>query len=213
MAKIYLDEVDAYLSSGICNLVSNDKEEARTLTDNITNFIDSSKTKLQGNKWNEYRENFGKLNEALKTRMSLAMKLSTAIKEALELIKDYMGEDQMLDSSDLDEYKRQREICKNSIQTLNSMLNEKMEVEIPDATGNMTKRMVPVYNSAEINTQLSLANETLTKLDRLITKIEGLDEIYNRAQQILQETFQNIEGFKNEVANITPDTTFQYVRS
>ena len=79
-------------------------------------------------------------------------------------------------------------------------------------SGIKITRSVNVYNTTEVRAQIEQATQTLAELDRLITKIEGLEEVYNKANQILQEAFSELDGFKAGVESITPDTNFEYVR-
>lgn len=210
MPKVYLDEINAALSSNTFSVLDSDANDASTLQSALIEFTDYSSGDLSGSQWDKYRSKMSQFGEAMKERAALAAKLGAAIKEALELLRDYMGEDLMLDSSKLEEYKYQRQICENSIQTLNVMMNEKVEEQYLDANGNEATRYVPVYNSNEVRSQLSLANDTLRELDRLIAKIEGLDAVYQQAEAILSSAFSDLDGFKSRIADIVPDGKFQY---
>lgn len=210
MAKIYLDEIDAFLSSGTMDCLTADSKEGGTINEAILNFNDASRFQLEGNNWDQYRSKLASFNEAMQVRMSVASKLGAAIQEALKLLKDYLGDDLMLDSSKLDEYKRQKQNCRDSIDKLNAMLNETTQVEQTDANGVKTTVTVAVYDAGDIRAQISLAEETITELDRLITKIEGLDAVYQQAEAILQTAFSEVTAFQNQVSGIMPDATFSY---
>ena len=66
------------------------------------------------------------------------------------------------------------------------------------------------YDSATIRAQITEAENTLGELDRLIKKIEGLDEVYAKAEGILKEAFADIEPFKSAVAAIKPSGIYKY---
>lgn len=210
MAKVYLDEINAALSSDVFSSFSNDSSESKTLSSAIENFIDGSRATLVGSNWDQYRSKLVQYNAALLSRINYAAKLGEAIQEALQLLKDYLGDDAMLDSSKLDEYKRQRQICSNSIDSLNAMLNETVTVKNVDSSGNVTYSQVAAYDASEIRAQISLATETLKELDRLIEKIEGLDAVYSQAESILQDAFSCINTFGDSVGAIVPDSLFEY---
>ena len=210
MAKVYLDEIDAYLSSSTTNTLTVDSTESSNIGEAIQSFVDGSKAQLDGVNWDNYRTKFAAFSQAMQTRMRLASKLATAIEEALRLLKDYLGEDQMLDSSQLEEYKLQRQSCQNSIDTLKGMLNATRQVQYTDANGQTQTRTEPLYDANEIRSQITLAEETLTELDRIIKKIEGLDAVYSQAESILQAAFSEVTTFKSEVESIVPDFTCSY---
>lgn len=213
MAKIYIDEIDAFLASGTIDNLTTDSKEGSSINDALLNFVDLSSTKLEGVNWDNYRSKFAEFNTAIQARMKLASKLGAAIQEALQLLKDYLGDDQMLDSSRLDEYKRHRQTCQNSIDTLNGMLSATTQVKTTDSDGTTHISTVALYDANEIRAQITTATETLTELDRLITKIEGLDEVYSQAEAILQSAFAGIDVFKGQVEGLIPDATYSYRRA
>lgn len=205
MAKIYSDELKATLASNTFDMFDAEASESKTLSDAISNFVESNKDKLSGAQYDEFRSKFEKFSEALAIRMALAASLGSAIKEAIQLLVDYIGEDTSLDSSKLDEYKRERETCANSIETLKGMLTATHQVE---RNGEMVTEAK--YNSAEINQKIALAEETLAELDRIIAKVEGLDAVYAKAESILAGAFSQIDGFKSNVSSITPHGVYSY---
>ena len=213
MAKVYLEEINAFLGSGTLDTLTIDSTEGNTINEALLDFCDLSSNQLVGVNWDNYRSKLSSFNKAMQTRMKLAKNLGDAIREALQLLKDYMGEDLMLDSSRLDEYRYQRQVCQKSIDTLNSMLSETTQIEYRDSSGVTRVQTVPLYDASEVREQISLAEETLTELDRIIDKIEGLDAVYHQAEAILQAAFSEISSFQSEVESILPDATFTYKRA
>ena len=209
MAKVYLDEIDAFLASGTISTLTTDVSDGTSVNDALLNFVDLSGTQLEGVNWDKFRGKFGEFNTALQARINLAKKLEEAINEALTLLKEYLGDDQMLDSSKLEEYKKSRQTCQNSIDNLNAMLTETREVQVEEGGQTYITRTT-LYDSNEIRSQISLATDTLTELDRMIAKIEGLDEVYSRAEAILQSAFAGIDTFRSQVESIVPDATYSY---
>ena len=205
MAKIYSDELKATLSSGTLDMFEKEESESKTLNDAINNFVTSNKDKLSGEQYDKFRSQFEKFSESLGKRMALAASLGAAIKEAIQLLVDYIGEDTCLDSSKLDEYKQERQTCANSIDTLKGMLSATQQVEQNGVMVTVSK-----YDSSEINQKIALAEQTLTELDRIIAKVEGLDAVYAKAEAILSGVFSQIDGFKSTVASITPSGLYSY---
>ena len=205
MAKIYSDELKATLSSGTLDMFDKEASESKTLNDAISNFVDNNKDKLSGEQYDNFRSQFEKYSEALAIRMALAASLGAAIKEAIQLLVDYIGEDTSLDSSKLDEYKQERQTCASSIETLKGMLNATHQVE-KDGVMVTEKK----YNSAEVSQKIALAEETLAELDRIIAKVEGLDAVYAKAESILSGAFSQIDAFKSNVSSIKPGGIYSY---
>ena len=210
MPKIYLDEIDAVLSSTTCSSLSTDSQEGKNLNESLDSYINSSQTTLKGAQWDKSRGKMQVFNEALKMRMELANKLAEAIKRALTILKDYLGEDAMLDTSQLPDYQNQRQACQESINKLNAMLTETTTVTYKDSDGVTKTKEEPAYDRASIQAQINIAQETLTELDRIIKKIEGLEEVYNQALEILQDAFAGISSFQTAVGAITPSGIYQY---
>ena len=210
MPKIYLDEVEAVLGSGTCSSLSTDSTESKSINDSLTSYINTSQSTLKGEQWDKSRAKMETFNAALKARMELATKLGEAIQKALTLLKDYLGEDAMLDTEQLPEYQQKRQECQACIDKLNAMLTETHTVTHTDANGQPYTTQELVYDTATVQAQIDLATETLKELDRIIQKIEGLEAVYNQAMAILEEAFAGITPFQNQVTSITPSGIFTY---
>ena len=210
MAKVYLDEIDALLGSNTTDSLTTDSTEATSVNQAITDFISGSSAQLIGTSWDKYRSELETINAALQTRIAIANKLAAAIKEALQLLKDYLGDDLMLDTSKLDEYKQAKKNCEDSIAKLNGMLSATTTASYTDSEGKTQTKTVALYDASEIRAQIASAEETLKELDRLITKIEGFEPVYQKAEAILQAAFGDLPGFKEQVNSFTPSRTVTY---
>ena len=196
MPKVYLSEIDATLNSNIIPALSTDSQEGQTTQTAVTSFLNDSPEKLKGDFWDKLRQKMEtSYNTALKTRVELAANLAEAIKKALTLLKDYLGEDEMLDTDKLPEYKKQRQICLDAIEQLTEYAKDSR------------------YNSAELQEQINQAKATLAELDRIIAKIEGLEPVYNEAMQIIQEAAAKISPFESAVKDIKPSGIFVYQKA
>ena len=204
MTKIYLDEINSALGFSTFDTLEQDTKDSTNTSGSIDSFIYQSGTKLSGEQWDKSRAKMGVYKSALAKRGEIAGILSTAIKEALELLKEYLGTDEMLDSEKLPELKEQKQVCEDAINNLEDMLRQTKT----DAKGNI----VPAYDSKEVNAQLALAKETLKEIERLIEKIEGLDEVYQKAISILDTAYQAIVEYAKEVAGIKPSGKYQYTK-
>ena len=196
MPKVYLSEIDATLNSNIIPALSTDSQEGQTTQTAVTSFLNDSPEKLKGDFFFFFIQKMEtSYNTALKTRVELAANLAEAIKKALTLLKDYLGEDEMLDTDKLPEYKKQRQICLDAIEQLTEYAKDSR------------------YNSAELQEQINQAKATLAELDRIIAKIEGLEPVYNEAMQIIQEAAAKISPFESAVKDIKPSGIFVYQKA
>ena len=202
MAKIYLDEINSALGFSTFDTLDQDAKDSGNTDKAIDSYIADSSSKLTGELWDKTRTKMGAYKSALSERASVAGTLATAIKEALQLLKDYLGEDEMLDTEKLPEMKEQRQACTEAISNLEGMLRE--------TKVNDEGETVPVYNADEVNAQLALAKETLKEIDRLIEKIEGLDAVYEQAIGILDTAYQAVLAFGKTVSGITPSGKYVY---
>ena len=156
MARIYADELSAALSSNIFDLFSSEVAESQRESEMITTFNDKSKTVLTGDQYDQFRIQMTTFNNAIVTRASLADKLSSSIRQALQLLLDYMEGYAYLDTSKLDEYNRQKVNCLNAINYLNTLLQQ-------------TNR----NDYSIIQQNISLTQNTMNELDKIIAKVQG----------------------------------------
>ncbi len=213
MTKLYLDELDAALGGSTFSTLKQDSEDSKSVKDAITAFCARSDGKLSGEQWDKVRGKLEQYQSALDVRVGLANKLAEAIEKALKLLKDYMGSDQMLDTSKLEEYRAERQKCVDCIASLNAMLTEKVEKKVKNADGTYTSTYVNAYDTATVKAQISVAEDTLKELDRIIEKIEGLDAIYKEAESIMEEAYQEVVVFSGSVSSITPSGKYVYKKA
>ncbi len=213
MTKLYLDELDAALGGTTCSTLTQDSTDSKSVDDIIKSFCEKSDGKLSGEQWNKVRGKLTQYQAALGARAEVANKLSEAIQKALKLLKDYMGSDNMLDTSKLDDYKAERQRCKECIASLNSMLNETVAKKVQNADGSYSTTYVSAYDSSVINAQIAAAEDTLKELDRIIEKIEGLDAVYKEAEGMMEEAYQEVLKFKSSISTITPSGKYVYKKA
>ena len=209
MPKIYLDEVEATNSSTLVSTLKNDSTDSANVNNAVALFVDS-KDKLSGPQWDKVRSKFAEYSNALDKRTAVAEKLNDAIKAALNLLIEYLGDDLMLDSSMLGEYESQKRTCQNSIDKLHAMLDEMETVTITDSNGKKTEVTRHKYDQSTIKAQISSAEAVLAELQRLIDKINGLEAIYEQAVSILEPVFSEITEYGNIVSAITPSSKVVY---
>lgn len=214
MAKIYSDELEAAMSFTTFDTLNQDSTDATSTGDKLVDFIEQSGAELSGEQWETVRAKMTEFQTALASRATVANHLGEAIQEALKKLKDYMAPYEMLDSSRLDEYKAARDECEASIETLQGMLGEMKQVSYPDPNneGEYINEWVHVYDVDAVNAEIEAAKATLEELDRIIAKVEGLDAVYEEAEVMLEEAYQEVLQFQQQVSSITPSSKYVYQR-
>jgi hypothetical protein len=193
MARIYYDELRAALSSNIFDTLTTESNESQREMESIDTFNHAGRKELTGENYDHFREQLAKMKEALSNRANLATNLNNSIREALTLLINYMESYQFLDSSRLEEYNTYRTNCINGINYLNTLLHQQNRTD---------------YNIIYQN--IETVKNTLSELDKIIAKVEGLDSVYQQAQQILTEAFYGIDYFNSRVSDIKPDGLYTY---
>ena len=154
-------------------------------------------------------------NDLLDKRSKVATNLSSAINDAVKLLLEYLGEDLYLDPSKLEEIQQTKKQCENLITNLENSINSQQEVEVVDELGNITYKLEYIYSYAEreeLRSKINeLRNETIPRLNKLIDKINGLPDIYEKAKEIIRTAYSEIENFSNEVNSITPSDKVTFV--
>lgn len=200
--------------SSSVELITNDQFIHGDTKTNMTNFINDT-TVLKGEQWDSVRNKMSLYNKMLEKRSKVAANLSLAINDAVKVLLDYLGDDLYLDPSKLEEIKHTKQQCENLIADLESSINSKQQVEKVDEQGNSSFKTEYIYSYAEReefrNKINELRNETIPKLNKLIAKIEGLPEIYEKAKEIIRTAYSEIESFSNEVNSITPSDKVNFV--
>ena len=204
-----MEDLDNGMAESTFKNLKNDDKESKKLKDSINDFT-SNKDKLKGEQWDRVKKKINEFQPLLEERGNVANKLMESITSAITLLKDYLGEDQMLDTSKLEEFKEEKRKVEQTIESLKAKLNETVEETVDDGAGGTKTVTKPKYNAADINEQIKAAEDTLKELERIITKIEGLDEVYNKATGIMDEAAAEIATFQANVESVKPSGKFVY---
>lgn len=179
MAKLYLDELEAALSfQGLKNLTT-DASDSDKMISTLDDFINNSTEYLSGEPWNGVRTKVEAYRKAMETRKKISGELHSSIEEGLKLLIDYMGEYQMLDSSQLNDCITKKNECESTISSLKSKLST-------------------ATNTSSINNQIAAAEAILEDLKRIIEKLEGLDGVYSKAMGIFESGNAGVSAFSSE---------------
>lgn len=200
MAKIYLDELVSAMNYNTFDTLASDSIDASNVSESISNFI-QSEGKLQGKEWDAVRNGFTKYYDLFSERIKVANNLSTAIKESLTLLINYIEDYEMLDDSKVDEIRNTLNDCNNQISYL------KNERDI------MTDGKY-VYDADKRNwfsKQISILENSILELKKLLDKLEGLNGVYSSAENILNGAYMNVCEFSSHVLAIQPSKSVEYI--
>lgn len=198
-----IDEINGVLSSGVLTTLQNDSEESVATIGTINGFIDGSNNVLVGEMWDVERQKLQRYNELLTQRANVEMQLQTALTEALQLIKDYMGDDADLDSAKLPELKNTVKQIERQIANIQAMMRETKTVDTYDDEGKWTGSYeVPAHDNAALQQQINELQPVLDEANRLVEKIEGLQAIMDRSQAIIDQAYSQLQQYEKAVDNV-----------
>ena len=209
MTKVCMEDLDNGMADSTFKNLKNDNAESTKLKDSISEFT-SDKERLKGEQWDTVKKKINEFQPLLEERGKVADKLIEAIKSAIGVLKEYLGDDQMLDTSQLEDYKEEKRKVEQTISDLKAKLLETVTEEVDDGAGGTETITKPKYNADDINKQIAAAEETLKELDRIIKKIEGLDAVYEKAMGIIEEAAAEIAKFQTNVEQVKPSGKFVY---
>ena len=209
MTKVCMEDLDNGMADSTFKNLKNDNSESTKLKDSISEFT-SDKERLKGEQWDTVKKKINEFQPLLEERGKVADKLIEAIKSAIGVLKEYLGDDQMLDTSQLEDYKEEKRKVEQTISDLKAKLLETVTEEVDDGAGGTTTITKPKYDADDINKQIVAAEETLKELDRIIKKIEGLDAVYEKAMGIIEEAAAEIAKFQTDVEQVKPSGKFVY---
>ena len=209
MTKVCMEDLDNGMADSTFKNLKNDNAESTKLKDSISEFT-SDKERLKGEQWDTVKKKINEFQPLLEERGKVADKLIEAIKSAIGVLKEYLGDDQMLDTSQLEDYKEEKRKVEQTISDLKAKLLETVTEEVDDGAGGTETITKPKYNADDINKQIAAAEETLKELDRIIKKIEGLDAVYDKAMGIIEEAAAEVAKFQTDVEQVKPSGKFVY---
>ena len=213
--KVYADELKAVKNSNWFSNLVIDSKESSSIDQIITDFQSLAKGRLVGDGWDNANAKLTEFQSALLKRIEIANSLSDAIIAAVQLLTHYMEDYPQLDLSQLDEIKATKQQCEDQIALIKQVMYSTKTEYYKDADGVDKTRTVRVYSDAEIasfSASIAKLEANIEEIKKLITKLEGLEAVYNEAQGILDEAFASINAFGSSISNIVPNNKVVYVK-
>lgn len=210
--SVHIDDLSTTMNATSYKTINNDSSKVYGASTSIQGFM-SDTTVLKGDQWNRVRNKMGEYNALLNERGEVAGFISEKIAEAIQLLADYLGEDEWLDMSKLDEMKESKRRCEKEIASLEASIDSKKTVYYTNALGKTVSRQEYVYSASErasMRAKINTLREELQELNRLIEKTEGLKEVYEQAMQIVKVALAEAQRYNQSVNSITPSKQVQF---
>lgn len=218
--KVVKSELEALVSGGSLSGVlhenfESERKSANDIKTAISNFTSNIGSSLQGEAWNKVKEKLFEYNSLMDKRIDSAEKLELAITEAINLILQYMEDYDELDDTKFQELKDEIELIKRNINKCEEIYNATHEVKTKDDKGKEKKYTEYTYSVDARNQAkkyIQEANEKLELINKELVKLEGLSEIINQAQDIINQALNEIySSYGVDVSKIVTGNSSSFI--
>ena len=179
------------LGGSLGSQLASEKENSRMLISQIDAFIASNS--LTGPGSTTLLSELSNYKEYLTKRIKSAEYLEQEYVRALKVVKEYLGDDEYIDDSDLNELEIRLSGMKRMIHELRSMLRNIPEyVTYKDEKGEF----VTCYNSrySEVSGRISSLEKDIAELEPIVTKKKNLSTVINKANEIIVDANLVVES-------------------
>lgn len=216
MNAIYLDELLAAQSYAAVSNLSLDVTETNNIKGILNEFVTDSQGRLQGDSWTEVQAKMAEFSAVFDKRISLANDLTTAVNDALNMLVEYIGDYPYLDYSEYEEISTSYHQCELDIASINAALAETVYVKVGENDDGSDK-MDYVHKIQDEGVRKQLSGKigeieaSMAEIKALLDKLDGLEEVYNSAKELLDAAFEEFDDFETSVSQITPSSKVEYI--
>ena len=165
----------------------------------LENFISFSSGHLQGNAWDNVRAKL----DAYVTLLYDSCEIIGAILEeadySVNKLSNYLGEYETLDTSKLTELEEKLRQLNASRGYWNSLLPKLLDVSLDLVDGVAKVPVKPAINKATIMSNIRNIDDSIKELEKLIKKVEGLDNADGSACAGLSGSTPDLNSFSGRV--------------
>ena len=197
MNNVSLEEISTIQQSKTLEFLTNDGTDSQTIAASIKNFNSNSQNHLKGEEWDKVRAKYAKYDEALSKHSTIANDMATTIQSTISELQAAMNGYDSIDLSKLDEIKQQKRDCEAKIDNIKSMMNQKK-------FNLKTFSFEPVYDNASLQASLNAEMQILQGLEQLITTMEIIKAICDKAEAKLNGLLQEMSTIAAGIEEITP---------
>ena len=197
MNNVSLEEITQILTSKTLEFLTNDGTDSQTIGASLKSFNSESQNHLKGEAWDQVRAKYAKFDEALSKHSTIASDMAATIQSTLSELQSAMNGYDSIDLSKLDEIKQQKKDCEAKIDNIKSMMNQKK-------FNLKTFSFEPVYDNAALQNSLNAEMQILAELEKLITTMEIIKAICDKAEAKLNSLLQEMEAIAAGIEDIVP---------
>ena len=197
MNNVSLEEITQIQTSKTLEFLTNDGTDSQTIGASIKSFNSESQNHLKGEAWDKVRAKYAKYDEALAKHSTIASDMAATIQSTLSELQSAMNGYDSIDLSKLDEIKQKKKDCEAKIDNIKSMMNQKK-------FNLKTFSFEPVYDNAALQNSLNAEMQVLAELEKLITTMEIIKAICDKAEAKLNSLLQEMATIAAAIEDITP---------
>lgn len=197
MNTITLEEITAIQQSKTLEFLTNDGSDSQTIGATLKNFNSNSINHLKGEAWDKVRAKYAKFDEALAKHSTIANEMASTIQSIISELQAAMNGYDSIDLSKLDEIKAQKRSCEATIDNIRAKMNKKR-------FNFRTFSFEPVYDNAALQIQLDEQLQILAELEKLITTMEIIKGICDKAEAKLNGLLDEMSAIAAGIETITP---------
>ena len=197
MNNVSLEEITQIQTSKTLEFLTNDGTDSQTIGASLKSFNSESQNNLKGEAWDQVRAKYAKFDEALSKHSTIASDMAATIQSTLSELQSAMNGYDSIDLSKLDEIKQQKKDCEAKIDNIKSMMNQKK-------FNLKTFSFEPVYDNAALQNSLNAEMQILAELEKLITTMEIIKAICDKAEAKLNSLLQEMEAIAAGIEDIVP---------
>ena len=180
----------------------------------VDSFINGSSAELQGSAWDTVRNHIGTYRDTIDSLRDLNGTLDSEIKNAFQMVQDFLSPDQDLNTADLPKFEAEKARLETEIQNLEQQNAELAQVQcepIPcnDDSGGTCGEDCSARDAAQAQIQQNniqirdVLTPQLEETNRLIDKInQFVNEILPKVNAKLEELYNKVVDFNQKVNDL-----------
>lgn len=174
----------------------------------MEDFIDNSYNVLEGEVWDIKRSNYQKDCELLNFTKEQGELLEDTISNALETLREYLGDDTSLSTSQLPELNESIDNIQAEINNIKKMMEEKTKICQCGSDECEGCVEIPKYDNGALQAQIDTLQIILDDAKALVAKIEGLKDVIIQINSTLNTTSDSIFDLVDEINREYNDRNF-----
>ena len=190
MSLLLQADLSSANSSKSITCLTNDMDDAKKLIASVENFISSSPEVLKGESFDTVRAHMKLYVDALNKRVTCAENIISAMKSANNTMINYMEGESKIDTAERETVKGQMDAYRSAAAGYRNRASN---------YDSLHERI----SKAKLESMAYDAEEKAKEMEKKLRLIDNLDSTDSSTYGKFQSATDGINGFKNEVGNIT----------